>query len=174
MKQLVLATHNTGKLAELRQMLADFGIEVLSAVEAGVIEDVVEDGETFEANALLKARFVAQACGLWCAADDSGICIDALDGKPGVHTARWAGEGASDEVLVSHTLEQMKEVSEQDRGAQFLCCAALVSPEGKGWTFEGSVEGSVSTEPRGVSRPNLPYDSLFIPEGYDKTFAEMD
>ncbi|KKR57456.1 MAG: Non-canonical purine NTP pyrophosphatase [Candidatus Uhrbacteria bacterium GW2011_GWE2_40_58] len=174
MKQLILATHNTGKLAELRQMLANLGIEVMSATEAGVTQEPEETGETFKANALMKAQEIAKACGHWCVADDSGICIEALGGRPGVYTARWAGEGASDEQLIAYTLEQMKEVPEGKRGAQFVCCAALVSPDGESWVFEGIVEGKLATESRGVSRAKLPYDSVFIPEGYHLTFAEMD
>lgn len=174
MQKLVLATQNPGKLIELQQMLVDLDIEVLSALQAGVTDDVVEDGETFEANALKKAREVSAVCGLWCVADDSGICMDALDGAPGVFTARWAGEGASDEVLIDHTLEVMKD--KENRRACFRCCAALVSPDGEEWVFDGEVWGKVTTERRGESRPKLPYDSVFVPdEGPEElTFAEMD
>jgi len=186
MKRLVFATHNPGKIEEMRQLLGDLNIEVASADEAGVHDDVEEDGMTFEENALKKARFVASTTGEWAVADDSGITIDALDGRPGVYTARWAGEGASDEELVRHTLEQLKDVEEGRRGASFHSVVALVSPQNESWTFEGIVEGEVVVTPRGTPRVKLPYDVLFCPfplrstqssfegqVGHNRTFAEM-
>jgi XTP/dITP diphosphohydrolase len=173
MKRLIFATHNPGKLEEMRQLVDGFGIEVMSADEVGVHEDVVEDGVTFAENALKKARFVAEQSGEWAVADDSGMMIDALDGQPGVYTARWAGEGASDEQLVAHTLDQLKDVEEDHRGATFHSVVALVSPEGEGQTFEGVVEGMVVDAPRGTHRKKLPYDVLFCPIGHNRTFAEM-
>lgn len=157
----------------MRQLLSDLAIDVLSADEAGVTQDVEEVGETFEENALKKARFVAKQIGQWSVADDSGVTIDALDGRPGVYTARWAGEGASDEQLVAHTLEQLKDVEEGRRGASFHSVVAIVSPEGEEWTFEGIVGGSIVLSPRGTSRKKLPYDVLFCPTGHNRTFAEM-
>ncbi|NQV90208.1 RdgB/HAM1 family non-canonical purine NTP pyrophosphatase [Candidatus Uhrbacteria bacterium] len=173
MKRLIFATHNSGKLIEMRQLLHGTQIEVSSADEAGVTEDVIEDGVTFSENALKKARFVAEQTGDWAVADDSGIMIDALDGRPGVYTARWAGEGASDDELIAHTLEELKDVKEDRRGASFHCVAALVSPEGKEFTFEGVVKGQVVEVPRGVNRAKLPYDVLFQPTGFNLTFAQM-
>ncbi|MBI4257060.1 RdgB/HAM1 family non-canonical purine NTP pyrophosphatase [Candidatus Uhrbacteria bacterium] len=173
MKRLIFATHNPGKIGEMRQLVADLGMDVLSADEAGVHEDVEEDGTTFAENALKKARFVASTTGEWAVADDSGITIDALGGRPGVYTARWAGEGASDEELVRHTLEQLKDVDEGKRGASFHSVVALVSPEGEEWTFEGIVEGTVVMSTRGTPRPKLPYDVLFCPIGHNHTFAQM-
>ncbi|MBI4435133.1 RdgB/HAM1 family non-canonical purine NTP pyrophosphatase [Candidatus Uhrbacteria bacterium] len=173
MNKLIFATHNPGKIEEMRQLVVGLGVEVLSADEAGVHNDVVEDGVTFEENALKKARFVASATGEWAVADDSGIMIDALDGRPGVHTARWAGESAGDEGLIRHTLEQLKDVGEGRRGASFHSVVALVSPDGEEHTFDGVVEGKVVLEPRGTPRPRLPYDVLFCPVGHDRTFAEM-
>lgn len=173
MNRLIFATHNPGKILEMRQLLSDLAIEVLSADEAGVTQDVEEDGETFEENALKKARFVAEQTGQWAVADDSGVTIDALGGRPGVYTARWAGEGAGDEGLIRHTLEQMKDVEEGRRGASFHSVVALVSPEGEEQTFEGVVEGSIVLSPRGTPRKKLPYDVLFCPVGHNRTFAEM-
>lgn len=173
MKRLIFATHNVGKIKELQQLFADAGVEVLSAEEVGVVDDVVEDGTTFAENALKKARFVAEQTGEWAVADDSGITIDVLDGRPGVYTARWAGEGASDEQLIKYTLEQLKDVEEGKRGATFHSVAALVSPQHESWTFEGLVEGEVVIEPRGTPRSKLPYDVIFQPSGFDQTFAQM-
>jgi len=168
--KLVFATHNQGKLKEMRDLLSDLSIEVVSADEAGVYEDVIEDGTTFKANALKKARFVGEQTGEWAVADDSGICIDALDGEPGVYSARWAGDRAS---VIDHTLAKMKKVPVKNRGAHFVSTLALFSPDGLYWIFEGQVSGHITLEPRGKNRPGLPYDLIFVPEGYDKTFAEM-
>lgn len=173
MKKLIFATHNPGKVKEMKKLMSGLGIEVLSAEEAGVHEDPVEDGVTFAQNALKKARFIAEKTHQWSVADDSGMCIDALDGRPGVFSARWAGKGTGDEGIVSHTLEQMKDVKEGRRGASFHSVVALVSPQGKGWTFEGVVEGRIAVSPRGTPRTKLAYDVLFEPVGYDKTYAEM-
>lgn len=106
--KIVFASHNQGKIVEMKRMLQ--GFDVLSAEEAGVTEDVVEDRDTFAGNALKKARFMAEKTGCWAVADDSGLCIEALDGAPGVYSARWAGEAATGEELVQKTLERMKEV----------------------------------------------------------------
>lgn len=171
--RLVFATHNTGKLAEMRELLNGIDIEVLSAEEACVHEEPVEDGETFEENALKKARFVAEKTGEWAVADDSGICIQALGGKPGVNSRRWAGEDVSDTKLAQFTLEKMRHVSEGERDAWFESAVVLVSPDGKHWTFGGVIQGTLSMELRGKALPNLPYDLIFIPEGHARTFAEM-
>lgn len=173
MDTLIFATQNTGKLTEMRQLLDGFGITVKSAQEAGVTEDIIEDGETFAANALKKARFVVKQTGEWAVADDSGITIDALDGRPGVYTARWAGEGASDEQLVRHTLNQLKHTPEGERNATFHTVLALVSPEGEERLFEGVIDGIIPIEPRGMNRPKLPYDLIFQPNEYEQTFAQM-
>jgi XTP/dITP diphosphohydrolase len=195
--KLIFATHNRGKIKEMRTILADLDFEILSAEEAGIAEDVVEDGKTFEENAVKKARFVAEKLnppqspfekggsegGFWAVADDSGICIKALGGAPGVHSARWlcfhsgcGEEGRSkftDVDLVEFTLKKMNDVPQAERRAYFECAAALAAPWGKHWVFEGRVWGRISEEPRGISRPKLPYDLIFIPDGHDRTFAEM-
>lgn len=171
--QLIFATHNPGKVIEMKQILLGLPFEVMSADDAGVHEDVVEDGMTFEENALKKARFVSQQTGQWSVADDSGLSIDALDGAPGVFSARWAGEGATGEQIVAYTLKELEGVPEHRRSAWFESAAALVAPDGQEWVFTGKVEGTIPLEPRGAARPKLPYDVIFIPEGHTKTFAEM-
>jgi non-canonical purine NTP pyrophosphatase (RdgB/HAM1 family) len=173
MKELIAATQNPGKLQELLALLSTLGISVQSAKDAGVTEDVVEDADTFEGNALKKARFVAKVTGKPALADDSGIEIDALDGRPGVLTARWAGEDGSDENLIRHTLAQLEGVPEGERTATFVTVAALVLPNGEEHTFRGEVKGRIPLEPIGVNRPKLPYDLIFAPEGHDRTFAQM-
>lgn len=171
--KLIFATHNSGKLVEMRKLLADTDVEVLSAEEAGVTEDVIENGATFEENSFLKSRFVASETGEWSVADDSGVCIEALGCRPGVYSARWAGEGADDETMIKYTLNEVKDVPEGQRQAYFETVATLVSPTGEEYIFSGRVNGVLTKEPRGVCEPKLPYDAIFIPEGFDKTFAEL-
>lgn len=171
--QLVFATHNPGKVTEMRAILAGLSVEIASADEVGVHEDVIEDGVTFAENALKKARFVSQRTGKWAVADDSGLSIDALDGAPGVFSARWAGEGATGDQLVAYTLNELQGVPEHRRTAWFETAAALVSPDGQEWTFSGRLDGMIPLSPRGTPRDRLPYDVIFIPEGHAKTFAEM-
>lgn len=165
--KIIFATQNQGKLVEMKKMLA--GFDVLGAAEAGVLEDVEEDGETFAANALKKARFVATKTGEWAVADDSGLCINALAGEPGIYTARWAGG----RDLVEYTLERTKNIPEGHRGARFESAVAIVSPTGEEKIFSGVVQGDLSLFPRGAALPKLPYDVIFMPKGHKKTFAEM-
>ena len=171
--KIIFATQNQGKIEEMRKILDDPEIDVLSAEEAGVLEDVVEDGETFAENARKKASFVAAQTGHFAVADDSGLCIKALGGLPGVFSARWAGEGASAEALVQLTLEKLADTSLGQREAYFESAAVLCAPDGRHWAFSGIIEGKISKEPRGEPRLKLPYDVIFIPKGFSKTFAEM-
>ena len=171
--QLIFATHNPGKIVEMRAILAGLPVDIVSADDAGVHEDVVEDGATFAENALKKARFVSQRTGQWAIGDDSGLSIDALDGAPGVYSARWAGEAVNDDQLVAYTLLKLQAVPEGQRTASFETTAALVSPNGKEWVFTGRIHGTIPLVPRGSPRPRLPYDVIFVPEGHTKTFAEM-
>lgn len=171
--KLIFATHNVGKVKEMRALLADLDIEIMSADEARVHEDVVEDGKTFEENAAKKARFVVERTGEWAVADDSGICIESLGGAPGIYAARWAGEGVSEEKMIAHTLEAMRGVPEGQRQAWFESALILVAPDSREWSFNGKVNGYIASEPRGKLRPKLPYDQVFIPKGHERTFAEM-
>jgi len=172
--KLVFATHNPGKLKEMKDILKGLAIEVQSADKAGVTEDVVEDGKTFAENALKKARFVTQKTGEWAVADDSGICIKALNNAPGVITARWAGEGASDKKLEQYSLAQMKDIPEGQRGAWMESTVVLTAPDGRRWTFTGKVEGHIPLKPAGKRRPGMPHDAIFILCGHSRTFAEMN
>ncbi len=171
--KLVFATNNLGKLKEMKAILEGLKIDILSVKEVGVILDVVEDGLTFEENALKKARSIAEKSKEWTIADDSGICIEVLDNAPGVFSARWAGENASDEEIVRYTLGKIKDVPEEKRGAWFETAVVLVTPDEKYWVFKGKIEGRVAEISRGKPRSKLPYDLIFIPKGYDRTFAEM-
>jgi len=171
--RIIFATHNQGKVKEMQNILSGLDVEIASAEEARIFEDVEEDGRTFEENALKKARFIMEKTGEWAVADDSGLCIAALDGAPGIFTSRWAGESASGDELVNFTLEKMKNISAENRSAYFESAIALVSPEGKQWTFTGTVDGKIAAISKGESHPKLPYDVIFVPKGYEKTFAEM-
>ncbi|MBU4332325.1 RdgB/HAM1 family non-canonical purine NTP pyrophosphatase [Patescibacteria group bacterium] len=171
--KLIFATHNPGKVKEMRALLQGFDVEVLSAEQAGITEDVVEDGKTFEENALKKARFVAEMSGKWALADDSGLCIKALDGAPGIHSARWAGEAVLPEDLAAYTLKKMKAIPKEKRQAHFESTLVLMASDGRHWIFTGLVNGVISDKARGTALPKLPYDLIFIPEGRNKTFAEM-
>jgi XTP/dITP diphosphohydrolase len=168
---IVLASRNNGKLKELKSLLVDQ--EILSAREAGINEDVIEDGFTFTENALKKARFVASKTDNWVVADDSGICIEALNGEPGIHSARWAGENKSDENLIQFTLDKMKNIPSDERQAYFICSLVLISPTKEEYIFEGRVNGNLTFAPQGINRPGLPYDLIFIPDGCSQTFAQM-
>lgn len=154
-------------------------VEILSADEAGITEDIVEDGLTFEENALKKARYVAEKTREWSFADDSGVCIQALGCAPGIFSARWArkrgvgGGHAKPENIVTHTLEVMKHIPEEHRGAWMESACAVVAPDGLHWVFTGKIDGAITTEPRGTFHPKLPYDVIFVPEGETRTFAEM-
>jgi XTP/dITP diphosphohydrolase len=166
--RVVLATHNPGKLTEVRRILDGLPIQLLSAGEAG-LRDVEEHGATFEENALLKARAGAEASGLPCLADDSGLVVDALGGAPGVRSARYAGGHGDDEANLRLVLERLEGVV--DRTARFVCVAALALPDGRARTVEGVLEGVIVDAPRGEG--GFGYDPIFRPEGAHLTTAEM-
>jgi XTP/dITP diphosphohydrolase len=166
--RLVLATHNAGKVAELRRILDGLDVELLGADDVD-LPDVEETGETFVDNALLKARAGVAACGLACISDDSGLVVDALDGAPGVRSARYAGRHGDDEANLRLVLERMR--GRTDRTARFVCVAALVAPDGREWTEEGVLEGTLIEAPRGSG--GFGYDPIFVPAGSQRTTAEM-
>ena len=174
MMKLIFATHNEGKIREMKKILAGLPWEILSAAEAGVLEEPVEDGETFAANALLKAKFVADKVKEWTVADDSGLCVAALDGAPGVFSARWAGEAATGEEKADKILRELGNRTEAERGDYFESALALISPTSEQWIFSGRIDGKIIKERRGnLHHYRLPYDAIFIPNGWDKTFAEV-
>jgi XTP/dITP diphosphohydrolase len=170
--RLIFATHNLGKVKEIKDILSGLNIEILSAEDVGVFEDAVEDGQTFEENAFKKAKFVVEKTDEWAVADDSGICIRALNGAPGINSARWAGDRETVDPA-EYTLSKMLDVPEKKRDAWFKSAAVLYAPDGRYWIFRGIVEGTVSKERRGIPRPRLPYDTIFMPTGHNRTFAEM-
>ena len=169
--KIIFATHNQGKLIEMKKILSD--LEVVGLKDIGITEEIIEDGATFEENALKKARYANKKTKKWTIADDSGLCIVSLGGAPGVKSARWAGVDATSNDLVNLTLKRLKDIPIEKRNAYFESAAVLISPEGTEWTFNGRINGSIAIEPRGEALPNLPYDVIFIPEGINKTFAEI-
>jgi XTP/dITP diphosphohydrolase len=172
--RLVLATANQHKLVELTRILEAGRVEVELAGlgEFPGAPEVAETGATFDENALLKARAIAEFTGLPAVADDSGLCVDALNGMPGVLSARWSGRHGDDEANLRLVLAQVSDVPDGRRGAQFVCAAALALPSGKEHVSEGTVEGRLIREPRGAN--GFGYDPIFVPDGKDVTTAEMD
>ncbi len=172
---IVLATSNHGKLAELRALLADLPVQLRSAAEVlGEQPNIVEDGATFEDNALIKARAIARATHTLALADDSGLEVDALGGRPGVRSARFAHERATDAENNAALLRELAEVREGERGARFRCVLALVDPwhESEVHVAEGCCEGSIARTPRGNG--GFGYDPLFLVAGQDgKAMAEL-
>jgi XTP/dITP diphosphohydrolase len=170
---VVLATRNRHKIAELREILAEAGVNLdLVGVQAFPdAPDVIETGSTFAENALLKARAVADATGLPTLADDSGLCVDALNGMPGVLSARWAGRHGDDLANMDLVLAQVSEVPDERRGAQFVCAAALALPGRQEWVVEGVLSGRLERAPRGDG--GFGYDPVLRPDGEDRTTAEM-
>lgn len=170
--KLVLATRNLGKVRELSDMLSQqCSIEVLSMRDFPEAPDVVEDGETYQDNAKKKAVDIANYSGILALADDSGLEVDALGGAPGVHSARYAGSDASDADRIAKLLAATRNVPDDERTARFKCAVAVAEPNGRADVVMGVCDGKIIREPRG-SR-GFGYDPVFVPHGYDKTFAEL-
>jgi XTP/dITP diphosphohydrolase len=169
----VLATWNTHKVAELRRILHTAGVTVaLSGLdEFPGAPEVAETGLSFEENALLKARAIAAFTGLPAVADDSGLCVDVLNGMPGIFSARWSGRHGDDQANLDLVLAQVADIAEPHRGAHFACAAALAWPDGRGRVVEGRLDGRLTTSPRGAG--GFGYDPIFQPEGSELTTAEM-
>lgn len=164
-KKLVMATNNANKLREAREILSPLGIEVLSQKEAGADCEPEENGKTFAENALIKAQAVYDIVKLPVIADDSGLCVDALDGAPGIYSARWAKKGEECAKL----LEEMKDVAEEKRTARFVCCICFIDEDGNAEYLSGRCEGVICHEERGTN--GFGYDPVFLCG--DKTMAEM-
>ena len=167
----VIATNNQNKLKEIARILAPLGITAISMREAGVHVDPEETGDTFEANAFIKASEVSKACGLPAIADDSGLCVTALDGRPGVYSARYAGENATDEMKIAKILEEMKDVKNGERSAKFVSAICCYFYEKDWFTVRGECCGVIANEPHGNG--GFGYDPIFIVDGLMKTFAEL-
>lgn len=165
--KIVFATNNAHKLDEVRQVVGD-KFALVSLRECGIVEDIPENEPTLEGNALAKARYIYERTGADCFADDTGLEVDALDGEPGVRSARYATDGHDDEANKRLLLERLQGV--ENRAAQFRTAVALIMG-GKEYLFEGIVRGRIATEQHGEG--GFGYDPLFVPEGSDRTFAQM-
>jgi XTP/dITP diphosphohydrolase len=169
--KVLVATRNAGKLAELRRMLADGPVEVVGLADVPEFPDAPETGATFAENALAKARDAATATGLPSVADDSGLAVDALNGMPGVLSARWSGRHGDDEANLKLLLGQLADVPDERMGAAFVCAAALVVPGGLETVVHGEWTGRIVREPRGSG--GFGYDPIFVPDGEQRTSAEL-
>jgi XTP/dITP diphosphohydrolase len=172
--RLLLATRNAGKLAELQRLLATAvpGVEVVGLRDVPEYPEAPETGATFEENALLKAREAVRYTGLPAVADDSGLTVDALNGMPGVLSARWSGRHGDDAANTALLLGQLADVPDERRGGAFVCAAALVTPDGGEHVLERQWRGTVVREPRGTN--GFGYDPVFVPAGLDLTSAELE
>jgi XTP/dITP diphosphohydrolase len=171
--RLVLATRNAGKLAELQRLLAGAvpGVTVIGLRDVPEYPEAPETGATFAENALLKAREAVRHTGLPAVADDSGITVDALNGMPGILSARWSGRHGDDAANTALLLAQIADVPDERRGAAFVCAAALVTPDGGEWVLERQWRGRVVREPRGSQ--GFGYDPVFVADGLELTSAEL-
>lgn len=168
-EKFVLATHNPGKLAEMKAILSTLGVEVISPAEAGVEVDVEETGTTFAENAMLKAKAICAAAGLPAIADDSGLCVDALNGGPGVYSARYGGEGLDDRKRCLLLLRSMR--GQGTRAAHFTCAVACAFPGGDTLTAEGRCDGAIAFAPLGEG--GFGYDPVFLIPERGKTFGQL-
>jgi XTP/dITP diphosphohydrolase len=168
--RLVIATHNPGKLTEMRDLIAPYGIEVVSAGEIGLPEPE-ETGASFRENARIKAQRAATGSGLPAFADDSGLVVDALGGAPGIHSARWAGPRKDFAAAMRLIEDKLSETGSSDRRAHFVSALCVAWPDGKTVEVEGRVDGMLVWPPRGIR--GFGYDPMFLPDGHERTFGEM-
>jgi XTP/dITP diphosphohydrolase len=168
--QLVIATHNPGKLAEMRDLIAPYGIAVLSAGDLGFAEPE-ETGSSFAENARIKAVAAAKAAGIPAFADDSGLAVEALGGEPGIYSARWAGPNKDFAAAMGTIEERLRASGSSDRRAHFVSALCVAWPDGHIEEVEARVEGALVWPPRGSQ--GFGYDPMFLPDGYDRTFGEM-
>ncbi|KUP34547.1 non-canonical purine NTP pyrophosphatase [Bacillus halotolerans] len=171
MKEAIIATHNPGKVKEFKEILEPKGYEVKSLAEIGFTDEIEETGHTFEENAILKAEAVAKAVNKMVIADDSGLSVDNLGGRPGVYSARYAGEQKDDQANIDKVLSELRGIEKEQRTARFRCALAVSIPGEETKTVEGHIEGYIAEEPRGEY--GFGYDPIFIVKDKDKTMAEL-
>lgn len=169
LEEIVFASHNEGKIKEIKKLLAPYGIKVKSALDMN-LPDVEETGKTFEENSLLKSRTIAKLVNMPCLADDSGLCVDALNGAPGVYSARYAPNRDFDKGM-EKLLAEMEKSPNKSRNAHFSCVISLAWPDGQYKVFAGQVDGKIALHKMGVG--GFGYDQLFVPEGFTSSFAQM-
>lgn len=170
-KKIIFATGNQDKMREIREIYRDLGYEILSMKEAGIDVDIVEDGETFEENALIKAKAIAACCDAIVFADDSGLEIDYLNKEPGVYSARYMGEDTSYDIKNANLIQRLDGVAKEDRTARFVCAIAAVFPDGSHKVVRGTIEGYIGWEPAGTN--GFGYDPIFCVDEYGCSTAEL-
>lgn len=171
MKRIIFATTNEGKMKEIKAILSDLNVEIVSLKEAGIHVNIVEDGDTFEENAIIKANTIMELTGEIVLADDSGLEVDAMDKEPGIYSARFLGEGTSYDIKNQHILDKLKDVEQEDRSARFVCVIACAMPGGEILTKRATIEGFIGYEITGSN--GFGYDPIFwIPE-YNNTLAQI-
>jgi XTP/dITP diphosphohydrolase len=171
MKKIIFATTNQNKVREVNMMMEGFDVELMTMKEAGVDVDIVEDGATFEENAIIKARTIMEMTGEICIADDSGLEVDYLDGAPGIYSARFLGEDTSYDVKNNYIIDKLKDVKGNDRSARFVCAMAVAFPDGEVKTCKGTIEGLIAYEQKGKN--GFGYDPIvYVPE-FEMTTGEM-
>ena len=170
-RQIVFATGNEGKMREIRAILEDLGCEILSMKEAGIVADILEDGTTFEENAVIKAQSVAEYTDAIVLADDSGLEIDYLNKEPGIYSARYLGEDTSYRVKNQNLIDRLEGVPDDKRTARFVCAIAAVFPDGTSLVTRGTIEGRIGYEERGEG--GFGYDPIFYVPEYGKSTAEL-
>ncbi|NCE78892.1 XTP/dITP diphosphatase [Turicibacter sp. TS3] len=171
MKEIIIATKNAGKAKEFEHIFKPYNVRVKSLLDFEEMDDIVEDGKTFEENALIKARAIANQFNQMVLADDSGLEVDALDGRPGVYSARYAGEGRNDEDNILKVLHELEGVPTDERGARFVCALAIVTPQGDEVVVRGTCEGRILTECLGTE--GFGYDPIFYLPHLSKTMAQL-
>lgn len=171
MKKLIFATGNENKMKEIRMILGDLDYEILSMKEAGIDADIVEDGKTFEENAIIKATAISKLSGCLVLADDSGLEVDYMDKMPGIYSARWMGEDTSYRIKNKAIIDKLEGVPDEKRTARFVCAIAAAFPDGRVVTKRGTIEGIIDYEERGEN--GFGYDPIFFLPEYGKTTAEL-
>lgn len=171
MEKLIFATGNEGKMKEIRMILGDLDYEILSMKEAGISADIVEDGKTFEENAMIKAKAISKLANCLVLADDSGLEVDYMDKQPGIYSARWMGEDTSYDIKNKKIIENLEGVPEEKRTARFVCAVGAAFPDGRVITKRGTIEGIIGYEQRGEN--GFGYDPIFFLPEYGMTTAEL-
>lgn len=171
MDKIVFATTNTGKIKEIKEILADFDVEVISMKEMNINTDVEENGTTFEENSLIKARAISKLTGLPALADDSGLEVDYLNGEPGIYSARYLGRDTDYDYKNNYIIDKLKDAKDNERSARFVCVISLVLPDGREFVKKGIMEGRIGYEIKGEN--GFGYDPIFYLPEYGKTSAEI-
>ncbi|MGP1434943.1 MAG: XTP/dITP diphosphatase [Catonella sp.] len=171
MDKIVFATGNEGKIKEIKEILADFSVEVVSMKEMNITTEVEENGNTFEENSLIKARAISKLTGLPALADDSGLEVDYLNGEPGIYSARYLGRDTDYDYKNNYIIDKLKEAKDEERSARFVCVISLVLPDGREFIKKGVMEGQIAYEIQGEN--GFGYDPIFYLPQYGKTSAEL-